>query len=79
MLADLLVELKRPAEAAEEYQIVLKNSPNRFNALYGAAHAAQLAGKARDAQGYYAKLVEISAPTADRPELQEARVFIARK
>ena len=79
MLADLLVELKRPAEAAEEYQVVLKNSPNRFNALYGAAHAAQLAGKARDAQGYYAKLVEISAPTADRPELQEARVFIARK
>lgn len=79
MLADLLLELKRPAEAAEEYQIVLKNSPNRFNALYGAAHAAQLAGKARDAQGYYAKLVEISAPTADRPELQEARVFIARK
>jgi len=79
MLADLLLELKRPAEAAKEYQIVLKNSPNRFNALYGAAHAAQLAGKARDAQGYYAKLVEISAPTADRPELQEARVFIARK
>lgn len=79
MLADLLLELKRPAEAAEEYQIVLKNSPNRFNALYGAAHAAQLAGKARDAQGYYAKLVEISAPTADRQELQEARVFIAKK
>jgi len=79
MLADLLLELKRPAEAAEEYQIVLKNSPNRFDALYGAAHAAQLAGDARGAQGYYAKLVEISAPTADRPELREARVFIARK
>jgi tetratricopeptide (TPR) repeat protein len=79
MLADLLVELKRPAEAAEEYEIVLKSSPNRFDALYGAAHAAQLAGNAQVAQEYFAKLVEISAPTADRQELREARVFIAKK
>jgi hypothetical protein len=79
MLADLLLELKRPAEAVEEYKMALKNSPDRFDSLYGAARAAQLAGNARDAQGYYAKLVEISAPTADRQELQEARVFIAKK
>jgi tetratricopeptide (TPR) repeat protein len=79
MLADLLVELKRPAEAAEEYEIALKNSPDRFDALYGAAHAAQLAGNAQVAQEYFAKLVEISAPTADRQELREARVFIAKK
>jgi tetratricopeptide (TPR) repeat protein len=79
MLADLLIELKRPTEAAAEYRIVLKNSPDRFDALYGAARAAQLAGSAKDAQGYFARLVEISAPTADRPELQEARVFIAQK
>jgi tetratricopeptide (TPR) repeat protein len=79
MLADLFVELKRPTEAAAEYKTVLKNSPDRFDALYGAARAAQLTGDAKDAQGYFTKLVEISAPTADRPELQEARVFIARK
>jgi hypothetical protein len=79
MLADLLLELKRPAEAVEEYKMALKNSPDRFDSLYGAARAAQLAGNSRDAQGYYAKLVAISAPTADRQELQEARVFIAKK
>jgi tetratricopeptide (TPR) repeat protein len=79
MLGDLFVELKRPTEAAAEYRIVLKNSPNRFDALYGAARAAELAGNSKDAQAYFAKLVEISAATADRPELQEARVFIARK
>ena len=79
MLADLFVELKRPADATAEYMIVLKNSPNRFDALYGAARAAQLAGNAQDAQWYFAKLVEISAVTADRPELREAHVFIAQK
>ena len=79
MLADLLVELKRPADAAVEYNLVLKRSPNRFDALYGAARAAQLAGNTREAQEYFARLVEISAAAADRPELQEARVFIARK
>jgi tetratricopeptide (TPR) repeat protein len=79
MLADLLFELKRPAEAADEYKMALKNSPDRFDSLYGAARAAQLAGNTADAQTYYAKLVEISVPTADRQELQEARVFIAKK
>src|SRR6266481_6423277 len=33
MLGDLLLELKRPAEALTEYQAALKNSPNRFDAL----------------------------------------------
>jgi len=44
MLADLLFELMRPGEALTEYQAALKNSPNRFDALYGAGHAAQIAG-----------------------------------
>src|SRR5260370_371535 len=44
MLADMLAELKRPSEALAEYQGALKNSPNRFDSLYGVAHAAQMAG-----------------------------------
>jgi len=31
MLADMLLELKRPSEAIAEYRTVLKNSPNRFD------------------------------------------------
>lgn len=78
MLADLLLELKRPAEAATEYQAALKNSPNRFNSLYGAAQAAQRAGNSAAASAFYTKLTEISAPTADRAELAEAKSYLAR-
>jgi len=77
MLADMLLELKRPSEALTEYKAALKNSPNRFDALYGAGHAAQLAGDAAAANAYYAKLMEISAPSADRAELSEARSYLA--
>jgi tetratricopeptide (TPR) repeat protein len=77
MLADMLLELKRPSEALTEYKAALKNSPNRFDSLYGAGHAAQLAGDAAAANAYYAKLMEISAPTADRAELSEAKSYLA--
>ena len=76
MLGDLLVELKRYSEALAEYQAALKNSPNRFDSLYGAGRAAQLAGDSAGARGYYTKLTEISAPAADRAELGEAKSYL---
>jgi len=79
MLADMLSELKRPAEALAEYQTVLKNSPNRFDALLGAARAAQASGDAPVAQSFYARLASICSPGADRPELAEAKTFLAQK
>jgi tetratricopeptide (TPR) repeat protein len=78
MLADLLLELKRPEEALAEYRSALKNSPNRFDSLYGAAHSAQLAGDSTVANSYFAKLMEISAPAADRAELAEAKSYLTR-
>jgi len=78
MLADMLLELKRPGEALTEYQAALKNSPNRFDALYGAAHAAQIAGDSAGASAYFTKLMEISSATADRAELSEAKSYLAR-
>jgi tetratricopeptide (TPR) repeat protein len=77
MLADMLLELKRPAEALAEYKAALKNSPNRFDSLYGAGHAAQLAGDSAAANAYFTKLMEICAPAADRAELGEAKSFLA--
>jgi tetratricopeptide (TPR) repeat protein len=77
MLADLLLELKRPAESLVEYKAALKNSPNRFNSLYGAGHAAQLGGDSVGANTYFRKLMEISAPAADRAELTEAKSYLA--
>jgi tetratricopeptide (TPR) repeat protein len=79
MLADMLMELKRPSEALVEYRIVLKNAPNRFDGLLGAARAAQASGDAGGAQTFYAKLTEVCAAGADRPELAEAKTFVAQK
>ena len=73
MLADLLLELKRPAEALAEYKVTLKESPNRFDSLYGASHAAQASGDSATAHQYSAKLLEICAPTADRAEVAETK------
>lgn len=78
MLGDMLLEMKRPAEALVEYKAALAESPNRFDGLYGAAQAAQLAGNATEAREYLAKLVKVCSPDADRPELQEAREEVAR-
>jgi tetratricopeptide (TPR) repeat protein len=79
MLAGMLQELQRPTDALAEYRMVLKNSPNRFDALFGAARAAQASGDSSSAQSFFAKLAEISAPGADRPELAEAKTYLAQK
>jgi tetratricopeptide (TPR) repeat protein len=78
MLADLLVELKQPSEALIEYQAALEISPNRFDSLYGAARAAESAGKLQEARDYFVRLAKIAAPGADRPELQEMKVNMAK-
>jgi tetratricopeptide (TPR) repeat protein len=79
MLADMLLELKRPADALNEYKVALKNSPNRFDSVYGAALAAKDSGDAKSAHEYEAKLVEISGPGADRPELATVRTLLAKQ
>lgn len=72
MLADLLLELKRPSEALVEYAAVLRSYPNRFDALYGSAQAAQSLGDRAKASQYYKTLLVISPVRADRPELRDA-------
>ncbi len=77
MLADMLLELKRPTDSLAEYKAVLKDHPNRFDAVYGAAQAAEAAAQHDQAQAFYAQLVKISLPGADRPELQTVKTFPA--
>jgi hypothetical protein len=79
MLADMLQEAKRSNDALAEYKTDLKNSPNRFDGLLGAARAAQASGDVSGAQSFYARLAEISALGADRPELAEAKTYLAQK
>jgi len=77
MLADMLLELHRTAEALAAYETVLKLAPNRFNPLYGAAAAAELAGDSGKARTYYGKLSQNCPPQADREELQKVRTLAA--
>jgi tetratricopeptide (TPR) repeat protein len=79
-LADMLLEAKRPQQALAEYQTDLKLNPNRFNGLYGAARAAEAAGKQSDATEYYALLLKVcDGSSSTRPELTRARELVAQK
>jgi len=78
MLAQILLEQKRPQLALVEYESVLKLAPNRFNALYGAASSAEASGDAAAAAEYCRKLAMVGAG-GERPELQAARKKLAAK
>jgi tetratricopeptide (TPR) repeat protein len=67
MLAELYSLENQPKESLAEYEAVLKVAPNRFNALYGAARAAEASGNNEIAKRYYQKLTEIS-PGDERPK-----------
>ncbi len=75
LLGEMLLELKRPAEALKEFEATMAKEPNRFRGVYGAARAAQDAGDRQKARTYSVKLIEISqrADKPERPELQEAQ------
>jgi tetratricopeptide (TPR) repeat protein len=78
LLGDLLLELKQPAAAATEYELELRSFPRRFNALYGAGRAQELAGHKDAAKRYYTELLSI-APHSTRHEIVEARAALARR
>src|SRR5215472_3913628 len=67
MLAELYSLENQPKESLAEYEAVLKVAPNRFNAVYGAARAAEVSGSREVAKRYYQKLNEIS-PGDERPK-----------
>ena len=80
LLADMLMELGKPAEALQEYEATLSISPNRFNSLYGAANAAAKAGDKEKARNLYAQFMALcSHADSERPELVQAKLFLAPK
>jgi tetratricopeptide (TPR) repeat protein len=80
LLGELLLALKQPAEALRAFELSFKAAPNRFRGFYGAARAADRLGNRAKAGEYYEKLVALSSHAdSDRPELTEAKAFLARK
>lgn len=56
MLGEMLLEANRPVDALSEYEKSLTESPNRLNALTGAARAAQMSGDRTKAATYYGRV-----------------------
>ena len=54
LLADMLMQMHKPAQALEMYEANLKTRPNRHNSIYGAWAAAEASGK-KDVAKTYAK------------------------
>ncbi|HWT78231.1 MAG TPA: hypothetical protein VN648_05440, partial [Candidatus Methylomirabilis sp.] len=79
LLGEMLLELGDPRQALKEFETSHQVEPNRFKGLYGAARAAELSGDREKARTYYASLLALCEQAdTERPELKEARVFLAR-
>jgi tetratricopeptide (TPR) repeat protein len=77
LLADMLLQMGRHKEAQAEYEATLERSANRFNSLYGAGRAAELAGDKNEARTYYQRLFDLASQAdTQRPRLQHARRFL---
>ena len=74
----MLLEIGRPAEALAAYEASLRDAPNRFNSLYGAARAAELSRNMARAREFYVALLAQCVADSPRPELKQARLIADR-
>jgi len=77
MLGDMLLELKRPAEALKEYEASQQREPSRNRGLYGAGQAAAQSGNRDKARQYFTKLVGLASSGDARHETETARRYLA--
>jgi tetratricopeptide (TPR) repeat protein len=77
LLGDMLLESGRPGEALAEYERAQGHDPNRYRSLYGAGQAAAQAGNRDKARHYFSKLMELAGSGAPRPEMEQARRYLA--
>jgi tetratricopeptide (TPR) repeat protein len=79
LLGDLLLEQGQLGEALAAYEASLETAPGRFRSIAGAARAAARAGSPEKARKRYADLVALTQKSdGSRPEVAEARAFLAR-
>ncbi|TFG65418.1 MAG: hypothetical protein E4H28_04235 [Gemmatimonadales bacterium] len=76
-LGDMLLELGQAEEAFREYAESLGHAARRFNSIYGMARSAQAWGRGDLAAHSYRLLLELAVPDSPRPEVAEARKFLA--
>ena len=81
LLGEMLLEMKEPAQALEQFEATLTKEPGRLRALYGAGRAAQLSGRREASQKYFGELLKVCG-RADKPgraEILEAQRAISQK
>jgi len=79
LLGDLFMEQNQPAEALTAYKRSLEAYPKRFNSLYGAARAADVAGDRRQALRFYKELLDVAKGGTRMPALEEARNYLKKQ
>lgn len=80
LLGDLLLEMGKPAEALAAYEANLKERPNRFNGLVGAARAAEKLKDTIMAKAYYEQLLKIVDPgVPQRKEQAMAQLYLDKQ
>jgi predicted Zn-dependent protease len=76
LLADMLLDQRRAAEAQAEYERTMLNEPRRLRSMFGAARAAERAGDMAAARKHWALLLEVAGKAdAGLPEVAAARAF----
>jgi tetratricopeptide (TPR) repeat protein len=78
LLGEMLLEMKRPAEALKEFEASEKHDPNRFRGLYGAGQAAAQSGDNAKAKRYFTRLLELAAKGEPRAEIEQAKAYLAK-
>jgi tetratricopeptide (TPR) repeat protein len=80
LLGELLLQQGQAPAAVREFEAALKENPNRYRGLYGAARAAEVAGERQKAAGYYEKLVALASKAdTPRPEIARAKSFLGAR
>jgi hypothetical protein len=68
----------RHAEARAAYEATLRREPGRARSLFGVGRAAELAGDQAGARVRYRAFLDLmTSADGDRPELAQARRFLA--
>jgi hypothetical protein len=77
LLGEMLLDARRAPDALKAFEASIAKEPGRLRGALGAAQAAEAAGDAAAARGYYAKALQI-ASNADpgRAEIAHAKTYL---
>ena len=79
LLGELYLAAGMNKEALVEFEASQQVVPNRFRTLAGAAAAARASGSVEATKRYYSALTVLTAGSdGDRPEISQARAYLAQ-